>query len=105
MRMNRGVDDLRQRRARADAMGGSERLKRQKARGKLDARARIKLLFDSDSFEEFGRLAAREGNLPEEEHEERPSPADGVITGIGDIDGRPLAAAAYDCTVLRASIG
>src|SRR5215472_10145104 len=104
MRMKHRVDDLRQRRARADAMGGSERLKRQKARGKLDARARIKLLFDSDSFEEFGRLAAREGNLPEED-EERPSPADGVITGIGDIEGRPVAAAAYDFTVLGGSIG
>ena len=105
MRMKHRVDDLRQRRARAEAMGGSERLNRQKARGKLDARARIKLLFDSDSFEEFGRLAAREGNLPEEEDEERPSPADGVITGIGDIEGRPVAAAAYDFTVLGGSIG
>ena len=105
MRMKHRVDDLRQRRARAEAMGGSERLNRQKARGKLDARARIKLLFDSDSFEEFGRLAAREGNLPEEEDEERPSPADGVITGIGDIEGRPVAAAVYDFTVLGGSIG
>src|SRR6185436_16776570 len=35
----------------------------------------------------------------------RPSPADGVITGVGEIDGRPVAVAAYDFTVFGGSIG
>src|SRR5215510_3030411 len=105
MAMKDRVEELRQRRAASEAMGGPERLKRQQSKGKLDARARLKQLFDPDSFEELGRLARREGKLPEEDDPARPSPADGVITGIGDIDGRPVAAAIYDFTVLGGSIG
>src|SRR5215831_12866609 len=105
MRMKDRVEDLQKRRAAKRAMGGAERVERQRKRGKLDARARIDLLFDLGSFEEFGLLAASEGSLPEEEDPSRPTPADGVITGIGEIDGRPVAAAAYDFTVLGGSIG
>src|SRR6266851_3757670 len=105
MRMKDRVEDLRQRRLRAEAMGGPERVRRQSAKGKLDARARVKLLFDPGSFDELGRLACRDGALPEEEDAERPSPADGVISGLGEIDGRPVAAAIYDFTVLGGSIG
>ncbi len=105
MRMKDRVEDLRQRRLRAEAMGGPERLNRQSAKGKLDARARVKLLFDPGSFDELGRLACRDGALPEEEEAERPSAADGVISGMGEIEGRPVAAAIYDFTVLGGSIG
>jgi len=99
------AEELRRRRAEKKKMGGPERLQRQKAKGKLDARARIDLLFDSNSFEEFGILAASNGSLPEEEDPARPSAADGVITGIGEIENRPVAAAVYDFTVLGGSIG
>src|SRR5216684_4815939 len=105
MRMKDRVEDLRQRRLRAEAMGGPERVRRQSAKGKLDARARVKLLFDPGSFDELGRLACRDGALPEEEDADRPSPADGVISGLGEIEGRPVAAAIYDFTVLGGSIG
>src|SRR5262249_61848421 len=105
MAMKDRVEELRQRKAAGEAMGGPERLKRQQSKGKLDARSRVKQLFDPDSFEELGRLARREGKLPEEDDPARPSPADGVITGIGEIDGRPVAAAVYDFTVLGGSIG
>ena len=33
------------------------------------------------------------------------APADGVITGWGDVDGRPVAIAAYDFTVMAGSMG
>ena len=105
MAMKDRVEELRQRKAAGEAMGGPERLKRQQSKGKLDARSRVKQLFDPDSFEELGRLARREGKLAEEDDPSRPSPADGVITGIGEIDGRPVAAAVYDFTVLGGSIG
>jgi acetyl-CoA carboxylase carboxyltransferase component len=105
MKMKDRVEKLAQQRARSEAMGGPERVERQRARGKLDARARLQLLFDSGTFEELGLLAAHEGNLPEEEEAEKPSSADGVITGVGEIDGRPVAAAVYDFTVFGGSIG
>lgn len=105
MSMKDRVEELRQRRAQAEAMGGPQRLQRQRSRGKLDARSRLRQLFDPDSFEEFGCLARREGRLAEEDDADRPSPADGVITGVGQIEGRPVAAAAYDFTVLGGSMG
>src|SRR6266851_9461938 len=105
MHMKERVRDLEQRRAAKRAMGGPARLERQKKKGKLDARARLQLLFDSNRFEEFGLLAASEGKLADEEPPDQPTPADGVITGIGEIEGRPVAVAAYDFTVLGGSIG
>src|SRR5260370_3216937 len=105
MRMKDRVEELARRRAQKRAMGGSERAERQRKRGKLDVRARLAILVDRGSFQEFGMLAASEGRLQEEEPADRPSCADGVITAIGEIDGRTVAVAAYDFTVLGGSIG
>lgn len=105
MNMSERVEELSKLRAEKEKMGGAERIERQKAKGKLDARARLGLLFDPGTFSEFGALAASNGNLQEEEEAGKPSPADGVITGTGEIDGRPVAAAIYDFSVFGGSIG
>lgn len=105
MQMKDRVEELARIRAQKEAMGGTERVERQRARGKLDARARLQRLFDPGTFEEYGALAAADGRIPEEEDASRPTPADGVITGVGEIHGRPVAVAAYDFTVLGGSIG
>jgi acetyl-CoA carboxylase carboxyltransferase component len=105
MKMKDRVEQLEALRAKKKEMGGAERIARQRAKGKLDARARLELLFDPGTFEELGLLAAQGGALQEEEDPSRPSPADGVITGVGEIDGRPVAVAAYDFTVYGGSIG
>src|SRR5918911_3277700 len=103
MSMRDKIEELRRRRAEALRMGGEERLRRQRERGKLDARARLDLLLDPGSFVEIGLLATHLGKLPEES--ERPSPADGVVCGTGLIDGRPCCVASYDFTVHGGSIG
>jgi acetyl-CoA carboxylase carboxyltransferase component len=103
MSMRDKVEELRRRRAEALRMGGEERLRRQRERGKLDARARLELLLDPGSFVEIGLLATHLGQLPEEA--QRPSPADGVVCGTGFIDGRPCCVASYDFTVHGGSIG
>ncbi|GAC1337089.1 MAG: carboxyl transferase domain-containing protein [Candidatus Dormibacteria bacterium] len=96
--------DLQQRRLRARGMGGEEAIARQHQRGKLTARERVQRLFDDDTFRELGLLAhahAPHGiQLPPER-----TPADGVITGEGLIDGRRVACAAYDFTVMAGSMG
>ena len=97
--MRKKVDDLEGRRAQAKQMGGEARLKRQKERGKLDARARLDLLLDAGTFHELGLLATHLGKA------EPPSPADGVICGTGLIEGRPVCVASYDFTVQGGSIG
>ena len=103
MSMRDKVEELRRRRAEALRMGGEERLRRQRERGKLDARARLELLLDPGSFVEIGLLATHLGQLPEEA--QRSAPADGVVCGTGFIDARPCCVASYDFTVHGGSIG
>jgi acetyl-CoA carboxylase carboxyltransferase component len=86
------LEDLAARRRDAEAMGGPERLARHHGAGKLDARARVEALLDSDSFFEIGRLV---GDVP----------ADGVITGWGQIQGRSVVVVAEDFTTAAGSIG
>jgi acetyl-CoA carboxylase carboxyltransferase component len=105
MGMKDRVDALQQLRDRKAEMGGPERVARQRARNKLDARARLALLFDPGTVQELGGLAAAEGRIPEEEDAARPTAADGVITAVGHVGGRPVAAAIYDFTILGGSIG
>ena len=103
MSMRDKVNELERRKQEARAMGGAERVERQRARGKLDVRARLELLFDQNTFTELGLLANNNGALPGEEDSQ--APADGVVTGFGEIEGRMACCAAYDFTVLGGSIG
>src|SRR5450432_1327265 len=105
MGMKEQVEALARLRAQKAEMGGAERVARQRGRNKLDARARLALLFDKGTVQELGALAAAEGRLREEEDASRPTPADGVLTAIGQVSGRPVAAAVYDFTVLGGSMG
>jgi acetyl-CoA carboxylase carboxyltransferase component len=81
-------------------MVGEERLERQRAGGRLDARARVERLLDEDTFVELGTLvgSVHRGVTP-------PAPADGLVAGHGLIDGRPVLVAAEDFTVMGGSIG
>src|SRR5919204_746050 len=98
------VEDLRSRRRRNLEMGGAEKVARQHERGKLTVRERIDLLFDPGSFVEFGLLAHQQpirGGPTDPEG----TPADGVVTGHGQIDGRQVWVIAYDFTVMAGSMG
>jgi acetyl-CoA carboxylase carboxyltransferase component len=97
------VDELAARRTHLAAMGGDDAVARQHAAGKLSARERLDLLFDADSFVEIGGHATHAGIAPDLAG--RQTPADGVITGFGRIDGRPAAVIAYDFTVMAGSMG
>ena len=97
------ADDLRARRERARAMGGAEAIAKQHAEGKLTVRERLDLLFDADSFQEIGVLATHANIVPSMKGRE--TPADGVVTGFGKVDGRPAAVIAYDFTVMAGSMG
>ncbi|HEY1454942.1 MAG TPA: acyl-CoA carboxylase subunit beta [Candidatus Dormibacteraeota bacterium] len=85
-------------------MGGDEKIAKQHERGKLTVRERIDLLFDPGTFVELGLLASQQ---PVRGGESDPgsTPADGVVTGHGDIDGRQVWVIAYDFTVMAGSMG
>jgi acetyl-CoA carboxylase carboxyltransferase component len=97
------VDDLHARRAAARLGGGEERIAKQHAADKLTARERIDLLVEPGTFTELGLHAGIHYSVRGLEGKE--APADGVITGYGKVDGRLVAIAAYDFTVMAGSMG
>src|SRR3990172_4868658 len=103
MGMKELVDELAAKRTRARAMGGEEAVARQHAAGKLPVRERLDILFDAESFSEIGVLATHAGIAPDMAGKE--TPADGVVTGYGKINGRLAAVIAYDFTVMAGSMG
>jgi len=69
-------------------MGGDKAVAKQKQGGKLTARERIDLLFDEGTFRELDMFVShRCDNFGMEKIE---IPSDGVITGHGLVDGRPV---------------
>src|SRR6266478_4007142 len=76
--------------------GGTRYLPKLREQNKLTARERLDLLLDKDSFLEDGLLA----NVLAEE-----LPADGVVTGLGTVEGRQVAVMANDPTVKAGSWG
>ncbi len=90
------LDELRRRELLAAEMGGTERVERQHASGRLTVRERIERLFDEGSFRETGALAGR-GDYEDGELTGF-LPANCVI-GRGRIDGRPAVVQGDDFTV------
>ena len=97
------TEDVHQRRERAKLGGGEEKIALQHERGKLTARERIDLLCDPGTFVELG-IHGRP-HFSQRQMEGKDAPADGVITGWGDVDGRRCCIAAYDFTVMAGSMG
>jgi len=101
--VNARLQELFDKRARAEAGGGPERLAAQKASGKMTARERIEALVDDDSFEELDLLVetrAREFGL-----EKKYLAADGVVTGFARVNGRPICVFSQDFSVVGGSLG
>jgi acetyl-CoA carboxylase carboxyltransferase component len=102
-RMRELVSKLEERRVDARRMGGEDKVAAQHARGKWDVRRRVASLFDAGSFLELGIHGC--DHKPDRSPAEHRAPGDGVVCGTGKIDGRTVAVAAYDFTVLGGSIG
>src|SRR5947209_8990631 len=95
--------DLERRRAEAVHAGSEQAVAKQHERGKRTARERIGMLLDEGSFTEFDELARHrahdfgiEANRPY---------GDGVVTGYGTVDGRPVGVFSQDFTVFGGSLG
>ncbi len=97
------VEGLHERREKAKLGGGEEKIALQHERGKLTARERIDLLVDPGTFVELGIQAGPHSSQRSMEGKE--APADGVITGWGDVEDRTCCIAAYDFTVMAGSMG
>ena len=91
------LDELEERIALSQKMGGPDKLARQKSRGKLNARERLDALVDKGSFREIGALAGK-GHYNDKGDLEGVSPSN-FLFGRADIAGRPVVATADDFTV------
>ena len=95
--------DLDRRMEEAVHAGSVEAVEKQLARGKKTARERVQLLLDADSFtelDEFARHRSTSFGM-----EMRRPYGDGVITGFGTIEGRPVCVFSQDVTVFGGSLG
>ncbi len=97
------LETLSEKRETALAGGGAEKMQKRRERGLMTARDRLDALFSEGTFQEFGLHAQHDTR-----HfgmEKKVLPGDGVVTGIGFVDGRPVAAFSQDFTVAGGSLG
>ncbi|MCB0178920.1 MAG: acyl-CoA carboxylase subunit beta [Anaerolineae bacterium] len=97
------IKDLRAKKADLQKGGGEERMKKQHEKGRLTARERIAALTDPDTFQEmhlFTRHRATHFGM-----DKKTMPAEGVVTGVGTVDGRQVCVASQDFTVSGGTVG
>lgn len=100
--MNHILEELESRRAAARLGGGQNRIDRQHEKGKLTARERVDVLLDDNSFEEYDMYKAH--RCTDFEMADQQIPGDGVVTGWGTINGRPVYVFSQDFTVFGGSL-
>jgi acetyl-CoA carboxylase carboxyltransferase component len=83
--------------------GGAERVERHRAQGKLTARERLESFFDPGTFTEIDPFVVH--RVEKFGLAERRIAGDGVVTGWGEVDGRPVCAFAQDATVFGGALG
>jgi len=96
------LEELRRRNREAESGGDPDRIQRQHKDGKLTARERVDLLLDPGSFEEFDKFVTH--RCLDFDMEKSLIPGDGVVTGHGLVEGRPVFLFAQDFTVFGGSL-
>jgi propionyl-CoA carboxylase beta subunit len=102
MTMREKLDLLERRRTESEQGGGPERVAAQHAKGKLSARERLDLLLDPGSFVEYDRFVTH--RCSDFGLDQQRIFGDGVVTGHGRIDGKPVYVFSQDFTVLGGSL-
>jgi len=97
------LEELRDREKKAKALGGVERVEKQHESGKLTARERLDLFFDPGSFHELDLFVQHRATLFG--MDKVVVPAEGVITGYGTVNGRPVCAFSQDFTSMGGTLG
>jgi len=97
------LEELEEKRAVARAGGGEDKLKARRAKGLMTARDRLDDLYETGTFREWGMHA--DHDCHNFGLEKKSFPCDGVVTGTGLVDGRPVAAFSQDFTVGGGALG
>ncbi len=99
----KALETLKERRKAVFEAGGKDKIEKRHEKGLLSARERLALLFQPDTFQELGthiRHTCTHFGM-----EKKDIPADGVVAGSGFVDGRQVAAASQDFTVVAGTLG
>ncbi len=97
------LQSLEQRRETAQLGGGPARHEKRREKGLLSARQRLDIFFDTDTFQEWGMHV--DHGCHDFGMEKKSLPCDGVVTGVGWVEGRPAAAFSHDATVGGGALG
>lgn len=101
--MSRKLTELNELKTKLRKGGGDAAIEKQHSKGKMTARERLEKLFDAGTFVEIGLFVKhRCVNFGMDKKE---SPAEGVVTGYGQINGRLVYASSQDFTVIGGSLG
>src|SRR5277367_6245494 len=102
MGLKENLERLQQLSREAEAAGGADRVKKQRAGGRMTARERVEFLLDRGSFVELDKFKTHRNT--DFGMAERKIPGDGVVTGYGAIDGRQVCVFSQDFTVFGGSL-
>ena len=97
------MDALQARRSELAALASEEKIAKRHGEGRMTARERIAAFFDADTFQEMGAYAhhhAKEFGMAKKR-----MPGDGVVTGVGQVDGQPVAMFSQDFMVSGGTLG
>lgn len=97
------INELYDRRREVELGGGDEKIDKQHEKGKLTARERIELLLDKGTFVELNPFI--EHRSTDFGLSDKKGPGDGVVTGYGKINGRPVYLFSQDFTVFGGALG
>lgn len=97
------INELYDKRREVELGGGDERIAKQHEKGKLTARERIDLLLDPGTFVEINPFV--EHRVKDFGMDKQKGPGDGVVTGYGKINGRPVYLFSQDFTVFGGALG
>ncbi|MBD8070370.1 acyl-CoA carboxylase subunit beta [Bacillus sp. PS06] len=97
------INELYDRRLEIELGGGDEKIEKQHQKGKLTARERIDLLLDEGTFVELNPFI--EHRCTDFGLQQKKGPGDGVVTGYGKVDGRPVYLFSQDFTVFGGALG
>src|ERR1700721_692265 len=97
MGLKENLERLQQLTREAEAAGGADRVKKQRARGGEPGRERVRFLLDRGSFVEIDKFKTH--RITDFEMAEKKIPGDGVVTGYGTIDGRRVCISTHDFPV------
>lgn len=97
------IKQLEEKKDKIKQQGGPKRIEDQHTKGKLTARERIDILLDAGSFTEHGQFVKT--RCTSYGLDKMDIPAEGVVSGVGKINGRSVALFAQDFTVIGGTLG